>query len=104
MSTFGFVASHFATTIFCNADWFNSLSAEDQEAIQSAFTNGYNYLFDQYLPEAEATGLQAMEDAGIEITSVQDPQEFRDAVASVVETYRNRDDLTRAFIEMAEGL
>lgn len=94
----------FATTIFCNADWFNSLSAEDQEAIQSAFTNGYNYLFDQYLPEAEATGLQAMEDAGIEITSVQDPQEFRDAVASVVETYRNRDDLTRAFIEMAEGL
>ena len=48
--------------------------------------------------------MQAMEDAGIEISSVQNPQEFRDAVADVVETYRNRDDLTKAFIEMAEGL
>ena len=94
----------FATVIFANADWFNSLPADEQEAIQSAFTNGYNYLFDQHLPEAEAAGLQAMEDAGIEISSVQNPQEFRDAVADVVETYRNRDDLTKAFIEMAEGL
>ena len=94
----------FATVIFANADWFNSLPADEQEAIQSAFTNGYNYLFAQHLPEAEAAGLQAMEDAGIEISSVQNPQEFRDAVADVVETYRNRDDLTKAFIEMAEGL
>ena len=94
----------FATVIFANADWFNSLPADEQEAIQSAFTNGYNYLFDQHLPEAEAAGLRQWKMPALKSPAYRIPQEFRDAVADVVETYRNRDDLTKAFIEMAEGL
>jgi len=94
----------FATCIFANAEWFNSLSAEDQEILQSSFTNGYNYLFDQHLPEAEAAGMEAMETAGVEITAIEDPTPFKDAVADVIESYKSKDPLIKAFIEMAEGL
>lgn len=94
----------FATTIFANAAWFNSLSAEDQETLRSSFAKGYDYLFDTHIPEVEAAGMQAMEDAGIEITHIEDTAPFESAVADVVASYKEKDPLIKAFIEMAEGL
>lgn len=94
----------FTTCIFANAAWFHSLSAEDQEMLQNSFTNGYNYLFDKHIPEAEAAGLAAMETAGIEITHIEDTAPFENAVAEVTESYKEKDPLIKAFIEMAEGL
>lgn len=94
----------FATTIFCNAEWYNSLTAEQQQELVDGFTKGYDYLFDNHLPEAEARGLEAMKNAGMEITEIADSTPFKDAVADVIETYKNKDPLMKAFIEMAEGL
>lgn len=94
----------FTTAIYCNAAWFNSLDSASQEAIQSAFTNGYNYLFDNYLPTAEEAGYKAMEDAGVQVTKIEDVTPFQEAVSGVIQNYKDKDPLMKAFIEMAEGL
>jgi len=94
----------FATVIFANADWFNSLPSEVQETIETAFKNGYDYNFDKYLPEAEEAGYKAMEDAGIQIDTIEDKSEFQNAVAPYVEEFKAKDETIKAFIEMAEGL
>ena len=94
----------FPNVMYCNADWFNSLPQEQQDALVNAFSNGYNYLFDKHLPEAEAAGREAMANANIEISTVENPQEFIDAVSGVVESYRNKNELFANFIDMVEGL
>jgi tripartite ATP-independent transporter DctP family solute receptor len=94
----------FETTIFCNAKWFNSLDADTQKTLEDGFKNGYNYVFDKYLKSAEDQGNKAMEDAGIQVTKVDDPSEFKAAVADVSEKYKNEDPLITAFVNMAENL
>ena len=94
----------FATVIFANADWFNSLPADVQQNIEDAFKKGYDYNFDKYLPEAEAAGYEAMEAAGIQIDTIEDKTEFQEAVAPVVEEFKAKDDAIKAFIDMAQGL
>ena len=94
----------FATIIFANADWFNSLPADVQQTIEDAFKKGYDYNFDKYLPDAEAAGYEAMENAGIEIDTIEDKTEFQEAVAPYVEEFKSKDDAIAAFIDMAQGL
>lgn len=94
----------FATIIFANANWFNSLPEDVQATIQNAFTKGYDYNFDKYLTEAEEEGYKAMEDAGIQIDVIEDKAPFQEAVAPSIEEYKEKDPAIKAFIEMAEGL
>ena len=94
----------FATIIFANADWFNSLPENVQTEIQDAFVKGYDYNFDKYIAEAEAAGYAAMESAGIQIDVVEDIAPFQEAVAPYVEEYKEKDPAIKAFIEMAQGL
>ena len=94
----------FETVIVCNADWFNSLSPEIQQELEDGFVNGYDYVFDKYLKEAEANGYAAMESAGVEITKIEDSSEFSDAFSEVVEKYKNQDPLIKAFVEMVEAM
>ena len=94
----------FPNVMYCNAAWFDSLPQEQQDALVSAFQNGYNYLFDKHLPEAEAAGRAAMEQENMEISTVEDPQEFVDAVSGIVDSYREKNELFKNFIVMVEGL
>ena len=94
----------FATTIYANADWFNSLDEATQKEIQDAFVKGYDYNFDKYLAEAEAAGFDAMENAGVEITKIDDVAPFKEVVAPITESYKAKDPLISDFIDMANGL
>lgn len=94
----------FATIIFANADWFNSLDVTTQQEITDGFKNGYNYVFDKYLAETEKAGYEAMEKAGVEITKIDDITPFKDAVKDVTEEYRQKDQLISDFIDMANNL
>ncbi|MBQ9421299.1 MAG: TRAP transporter substrate-binding protein [Lachnospiraceae bacterium] len=94
----------FATIIFANADWFNSLPADVQATIQDAFVKGYDYNFDKYIAEAEEAGYKAMEDSGMEISVIEDKSAFQEAVAPYIEDYKEKDPAIKAFVEMAEGL
>lgn len=94
----------FATTIYANAEWFNSLDEATQKEIEDAFTKGYDYVFDKYLVEAEAAGYAAMETAGVEVTKIEDVTPFKEAVAPIIEAYREKDPLIADFIDMAGKL
>lgn len=94
----------FETIIFCNAKWFNSLDPEVQEVLENGFDKGYDYVFDKYIANAEANGYQAMEDAGVQITKIEDTTPFEEAVAPVTEKYINADPLIKAFVDKVETL
>lgn len=94
----------FATTIFANAEWFNSLDQATQDALTNGFTTGYDYLFDKYLPEAEAAGYEAMEAAGVEISKIEDVSAFKEAVKDITEDFKEQDEAIANFIDMAESL
>jgi len=94
----------FATCIFANAAWFNGLDQEVQDALTNGFVEGYDYLFDKYLPEAEAAGFKAMEEQGVEVTKIEDISAFRDAVKSITDEFKTKDEAIANFIEMAEKL
>jgi|GEM_PF-640724 len=94
----------FETTIFCNAKWFNSLDAKTQKELQDGFKNGYNYVFDKYIKTAEENGNAAMQKAGVQMTKVEDPSEFKAAVKDVSEKYKNEDPLIKNFVDMVEKL
>ena len=94
----------FATCIFANADWFNGLDQKVQDALTNGFVEGYDYLFDKYLPEAEAAGFKAMEEQGVEVTKIEDVSAFRDAVKSITDEFKTKDEAIANFIDMAEKL
>lgn len=85
----------FATAIFCNAQWFNSLPEEEQSVLKDGFNKGYDYLFDKYLREAEENGNKEMEEAGIQVTTINDNSEFKNAVQPVIEKYKGKDELMK---------
>jgi len=94
----------FATTVYANAAWFNSLDEATQKEIEDAFIKGYDYNFDKYLAEAETAGYDAMEKAGVQITKIDDVTPFKEVVAPIMEEYKAKDPLIADFIDMANGL
>lgn len=94
----------FATTIYANADWFNAQDPQLQQTLLDCFDQGYDYVYDIYLPEAESAGYAAMEAAGIQIDTITDVSAFQEAVAPILEETRQIDPTVSAFIDMALAL
>ncbi len=94
----------FSTCIFANAKWFNGLDEQTQTALTDGFIQGYDYLFDKYLPQAEAAGYEAMEKAGVEIVKIEDISAFKEVVKDITDEFRKKDELIANFIDMAESL
>lgn len=94
----------FATTIYANAKWFNSLDKDIQKEIKSAFDKGYDYVFDKYLVEAEDAGYKAMEKSGVQISKIKDITPFKEAVKPITDSYKKKDPLISDFIDMANKL
>ncbi|MDD2980126.1 MAG: TRAP transporter substrate-binding protein DctP [Hespellia sp.] len=66
--------------------WYDSLSEENQKAIISAgerYTEWYN---NELWPDAEATALEELKDAGVEVTEV-DKKPFIEATQGIVNDY-----------------
>ena len=72
--------------VLMSASWFNSLSAENQEAIRKAgeeYTRVWN---EEIWPDAEAEALQTIKDAGVAVNEV-DKAAFVEATQSVRDNF-----------------
>ncbi len=72
--------------MFVSKVWFDSLSAENQEAILEAgekFSDAWNH---EIWPEATEAGMKTLEEQGVEIIEV-DKEPFKEAVQPVVDNF-----------------
>jgi len=75
-----------AEPLVMNLDKFNSLTADQQTAILEAAQEACEYER-QLSIEQEESDLQAVRDAGVEVTVIEDTTELREAVQSVYDAY-----------------
>jgi len=95
----------FPSAMSFNLDWFNSLSAEDQELIAECSAEAMNYAMDQCEKIAEDS-LQTCIDRGLEINYIEDAekQRFIDACDKIYEDYTSRNDKIKAYVDYVKGL
>ncbi|WP_159448033.1 TRAP transporter substrate-binding protein DctP [Papillibacter cinnamivorans] len=96
----------FPTLMVFNLDFWNSLTADQQQIILDGMALGGKNVFDNYLPAYEEEALKACTDAGVQINVIEGDakQEFIDASASVWDEYRAKDPLIANFIDKVESL
>jgi len=93
----------FPSQLIVNLDWWNGLSAADQNLIQTAANDSDDYCFGLF-EMAELRAVQAMEDANIQFNTVANYQPFFDATSSVYNEWMAKDPLIKDFVEMARKL
>jgi tripartite ATP-independent transporter DctP family solute receptor len=93
----------FPSQLIVNLDWWNDLSAADQDMIQTAADECNDYCFGLF-EMAELRAVEAMEDEGIQFNTVANYQPFFDATSSVYEEWMAKDPLIKDFVEMARKL
>lgn len=72
--------------VFVSKAWFDSLSAENQEAVLEAGKRFSDVWNDEIWPEATEAGMKEMKEQGVEITEV-DKEQFKAAVQPVVDKF-----------------
>ncbi len=94
----------FPAVYVMNGDYWNTLSAEDQELIAQVFAEGHDKAFDEFLPEIEAECKQICEDGGVTFNAIEDLAPFQEKVADLYDEYAAKDEKIAAFIDMAQNL
>lgn len=89
-----------------NLDFWNSLTAEQQQIITDGHKLGAENLFQTYLPEYEAEAIAACKEYGLEFNSIDDAakEEFRNIAQSTWDSYRSMDPLMAEFIDYVQSL
>lgn len=89
-----------------NLDFWNSLTAEQQEIILEGHRLGTENLFSTYLPDYEAEAREACTASGTAINVIDDgaKAEFEAAVKPIWDEYREKDPLIADFIDYVESL
>ena len=96
----------FPSLLVMNLDFYNSLTAEQQQIILDGMALDGKNVFDTYLPDYEEKAIAACQDAGVQINTIEGDakQEFVDVAKTTWESYRSADALLADFISMAENL
>lgn len=94
----------FPAVYVMNGDYWNQLSAEDQQLIAGVFAEGHDKAFDEFLPEIEADCKQTCIDGGVTFNTVTDLAPFQEKVLDLYEEYGAKNEKIAAFIEMAQNL
>ena len=94
----------FPAVYVMNGDYWNKLSAEDQELIAQVFAEGHDKAFDEFLPQIEGECKQLCEDAGVTFNTIEDLTPFQEKVLDLYEEYTAKDPKIAAFVEMAQNL
>ncbi|MCI8527349.1 MAG: TRAP transporter substrate-binding protein DctP, partial [Oscillospiraceae bacterium] len=89
-----------------NLDFWNSLSAEQQQIIQDGFDLGCEKVFNEYLPNYEEEARTEIEKTGTAFNVIEGDakQEFVDICTPIWEDYREKDPLIADFIAYVESL
>lgn len=93
----------YPTCLVINADFFDSLSQEQQDIIIKNYELAQKYNFETTVKEAEAAALLECENDGMKINTIDDIDVFKDAVKPVYEEYAAKDERIAAFIDMVNG-
>ena len=90
-----------------NLDFWNSLTAEQQQIITDGFQKGCDNVFNTYLPDYEAEARTEIEAEGTTAFNVIEgdaKQEFVDICTPIWDEYREKDPLIADFIAYVESL
>ncbi len=96
----------FPSFVCVNADYWNSLSEEQQQVWLEAEQISQDYEFETALPEYEEEAIKACEDAGIKFNTIEgeDREEFVEIAKKTWDTYRSQDDRIAAFIDAVSAM
>lgn len=96
----------FPCVVAYNLDFWNSLTAEQQNLILEGHQIGTDNLFKTYLPDYEAKAYEAMNDLGIEINTVSDEarDEFVKIAQPIWDDYYAKDPLIANFIDYVKSI
>lgn len=94
----------FPAVYVMNGDYWNKLSAEDQQLIAEVFAEGHEKAFNEFLPEIEEACKQTCIDGGVTFNTVEDLAPFQEKVLDLYEEYSSKNEKIAAFIEMAQSL
>lgn len=91
----------YASVYVFNLDYWNTLSAEQQEVLLQAGSDVTDKCFKELLPLEEESALEIAKDGGMIFNDVANPQEFYDAMTPLWDEYAEKDPLIKAFIDKA---
>lgn len=96
----------FPSFVCVNAEFWNSLSEEQQQVWLEAEKISEDFEFATALPEFEKEAREACENAGIEFNTIEgaDRDEFVEIAKKTWETYRAQDDRIAAFIDAVSAM
>lgn len=94
----------FPAVYVVNGDYWNKLSAEDQQLIEEVFAEGHDKAFDEFLPNIEENCVKICKDGGVTFNDIEDITPFVDTVTGLYDEYAAKDEKIAAFIEMAKKL
>lgn len=94
----------FPAVYVMNGDYWNKLSAEDQDLIAQVFAEGHDKAFDEFLPKIEAECIKTCEDGGVTFNAIEDLTPFQDKVADLYDEYSAKNEKIAAFVNMAQNL
>ncbi len=96
----------FPSFVCVNADFWNSLTEEQQQVWLEAEQISQDYEFETALPDYEEEARQACVDAGIEFNTIEGDarEEFVTVAKKTWETYRAQDDRIAAFIDAVSAM
>lgn len=93
----------FPSVIVSSDELWNSLSEEDKNLFMETADEALEYnmsLLEEYTDRAQ----QTMVEAGVEINDVTDTSSFQEATTHIRKEFKEKDELTKAFIEYCENL
>lgn len=93
----------FPAMLMVSGDFWNSLSAEDQDIFAQAAAEAFDYNF-ELLDQATATAEEAMKEAGLTITKVEDNSEFMAIAKPFIDEAKAQDPIAAAFVDMCMSL
>lgn len=102
ISEIGFYPYMAVTAI--NLDFWNSLTEEQQNIIEEALLNAEEQCFTGWIQENDESAKAVCVEEGVEINKIEDVDSFRNAISSIYDKYKNKNDSIKAFIESVEAI
>lgn len=93
----------FPSVMALNLDFYNSLSAEDQQLFKDVAKECLEYNMELF-KEAEAKSRETILENGGEINKIADLQPFIEATSEIYDAHSAKDPLIKAFVDMAKEL
>lgn len=93
----------YPAVVLMNNEMFNTIPEEDQKLILEAADEAMEYLFEQ-IKDSDARALEAIKEKGIQVTELENADEFLEKSQPVYDAYMAKDPLIKEFVEVVDEL